>query len=88
MMNVEQAIAEVANVYQSLTGHAIKPGRYELPPEVDPMGQAESNYRQFKALLEQRADFLLEKLDALILGGNGRRRRPDSSHLVICHVSH
>ncbi|MDI1445379.1 Hsp20/alpha crystallin family protein [Polyangium sp. 6x1] len=55
MMNVEQAIAEVANVYQSLTGHAIKPGRYELPPEVDPMGQAESNYRQFKALLEQKA---------------------------------
>lgn len=54
MLNVEQAIAEVANVYQSLTGRPIKPGRYELPPEVDPMGQAEANYRQFKALLEQK----------------------------------
>ena len=55
MMNVEQAIAEVAGVYQSLTGRAIKPGRYELPPEVDPASQAETNYRQFKALLEQKA---------------------------------
>ncbi|MDI3282363.1 Hsp20/alpha crystallin family protein [Polyangium sp. 15x6] len=55
MLNVEQAIAEVAGVYQSLTGRAIKPGRYELPPEVDPATQAESNYRQFKALLEQKA---------------------------------
>jgi HSP20 family protein len=55
MFNVEQAIAEVAGVYQSITGHAIKPGRYELPPEVDPASQAETNYRQFKALLEQKA---------------------------------
>lgn len=55
MLNVEQAIAEVAGVYQSLTGRAIKPGRYELPPEVDPAAQAENNYRQFKALLEQKA---------------------------------
>ncbi|MRG92047.1 Hsp20/alpha crystallin family protein [Polyangium spumosum] len=55
MLNVEQAIAEVASVYQSLTGRAIKPGRHELPPEVDPASQAETNYRQFKALLEQAA---------------------------------
>ncbi|TKD01690.1 Hsp20/alpha crystallin family protein [Polyangium fumosum] len=55
MLNVEQAIAEVASVYQSLTGRAIKPGRYELPPEVDPASHAESHYRQFKALLEQKA---------------------------------
>ncbi len=55
MLNVEQAIAEVAGVYQSLTGRAIKPGRHELPPEVDPVGQAETSYRQFKTLLEQKA---------------------------------
>jgi len=53
-MNVEQAIAEVASVYQSLTGRPIKPGRYEVPPEVDPQIQAETNYRQFKTLLEQK----------------------------------
>ncbi|HVK67366.1 MAG TPA: Hsp20/alpha crystallin family protein [Polyangium sp.] len=55
MLNVEQAIAEVASAYQSLTGRAIKPGRYELPPEVDPASHAETHYRQFKVLLEQKA---------------------------------
>jgi HSP20 family protein len=55
MLNVEQAIAEVASVYQSLTGRPIQPGRYETPPEVDPAVQAENNYRQFKSLLERRA---------------------------------
>jgi HSP20 family molecular chaperone IbpA len=53
MLNVEQAIAEVASVYQSLTGRPIEAGRYELPPEVDPLGHAETNYRQFKSLLEK-----------------------------------
>jgi len=56
MLNVEQAIAEVAGVYQSVTGRPIEPGRYEPPPEVDPLGQAESNYRRFKSMLEQRAE--------------------------------
>jgi len=60
MLNVEQAIAEVASVYQSLTGRAIKPGRYELPPEVDPAVHAETHYRQFKALLEQKARASME----------------------------
>ena len=55
MLNVEQAIAEVASVYQSLTGKPIEPGRYEPPPEVDPLGQAESNYRRFKGMLERQA---------------------------------
>jgi HSP20 family protein len=55
MLNVEQAIAEVASVYQSLTGRPIKPRGLELPPEVDALGQAETNYRQFKSLLEQKA---------------------------------
>jgi HSP20 family protein len=55
MLNVEQAIAEVAGVYQSLTGRPIESGRYELPPEVDPLGQAETNYRRFKGMLEQKA---------------------------------
>lgn len=61
MLNVEQAIAEVANVYQSLTGRPIKPGRYELPPEVDAAGQAETNYRQFKSLLEQKVRGVTEQ---------------------------
>lgn len=55
MLNVEQAIAEVAGVYQSLTGRPIEPGRYEPPPEVDPLGQAESNFRRFKSMLEGQA---------------------------------
>jgi HSP20 family molecular chaperone IbpA len=55
MLNVEHAIAEVASVYQSLTGKPIEPGRYEPPPEVDPLGQAESNYRRFKGMLERQA---------------------------------
>lgn len=54
MQNVEKAIAEVASVYQSLTGKPIKPGRFELAPEVDPVAHAEASYRQFKALLEQQ----------------------------------
>lgn len=55
MLDVETAIAEVSSVYQALTGRPIKPGHYELAPEVDPMGQAETNFRQFKTLLEQKA---------------------------------
>jgi len=55
MLNVEQALAEVASVYQSLTGRPIKPGRHEIAPEVDPVSLAETNYRQFKSLLEQKA---------------------------------
>jgi HSP20 family protein len=54
MLNVEQAFAEVASVYQALTGEPFKPGRYESPPEVNPQEQAEANYRQFKRLMEQR----------------------------------
>lgn len=54
MLNVEQAFAEVASVYQALTGEPFKPGRYEVPPEVNPVEQAEANYRQFKRLMEQR----------------------------------
>lgn len=54
MLNVEQAFAEVASVYQALTGEPFKPGRYELPPEVNPLEHAEANYRQFKRLMEQR----------------------------------
>lgn len=54
MLNVEQAFAEVASVYQALTGEPFKPGRYEVPPEVNPLEQAEANYRQFKRLMEQR----------------------------------
>jgi len=54
MLNVEQAFAEVASVYQALTGEPFKPGRYESPPEVNPLEQAEANYRQFKRLMEQR----------------------------------
>jgi HSP20 family protein len=55
MLNVEQAFAEVASVYQALTGEPFKPGRYELPPEVNPLEQAEANYRQFKRLMEQKS---------------------------------
>jgi HSP20 family protein len=55
MLNVDQAFAEVASVYQALTGEPFKPGRYESPPEVNPLEQAEANYRQFKRLMEQRA---------------------------------
>jgi len=55
MLNVEQAFAEVASVYQALTGEPFKPGRYEVPPEVNPVEQAEANYRQFKRLMEQRS---------------------------------
>jgi len=54
MLNVEQAFAEVANAYQALTGQPFTPGRYESPPEVNPLEQAEANYRQFKRLMEQR----------------------------------
>lgn len=54
MLNVEQAIAEVASVYQALTGKPFTPGRYESPPEVNPLELAEGNYRQFKRLMEQR----------------------------------
>lgn len=55
MLNVEQAFAEVASVYQALTGEPFKPaGRHELPPEVNPLEHAEANYRQFKRLMEQR----------------------------------
>lgn len=54
MLNVEQAFAEVASVYQALTGEPFKPGRYESPPEVNPLEQAEANYRQFKRLMEQK----------------------------------
>jgi HSP20 family protein len=54
MLNVDQAFAEVASVYQALTGEPFKPGRYELPPEVNPLEHAEANYRQFKRLMEQR----------------------------------
>jgi HSP20 family protein len=54
MLNVEQAFAEVASAYQALTGQPFKPGRYESPPEVNPLEQAEANYRQFKRLMEQR----------------------------------
>lgn len=60
MQNVEQAIAEVASVYQSLTGKPIKPGRYEMPPEVDPVAHAEASYRQFKTMLEQKARAVAE----------------------------
>lgn len=56
MLNVEQAIAEVANVYQSLTGKPIKPGRsdfpQDLPPEEDPVAHVERRYRQFQRLFE------------------------------------
>jgi HSP20 family protein len=56
MLNVEQAFAEVASVYQALTGEPFKPGKhYEVAPEVNPLEQAEANYRQFKRLMEQRA---------------------------------
>lgn len=54
MLNVEQAFAEVASVYQALTGEPFKPGRYELPPEINPLEHAETNYRQFKRLMDQR----------------------------------
>lgn len=54
MLNVEQAFAEVASVYQAVTGEPFKPGRYESPPEVNPLEQAEANFRQFKRLMEQR----------------------------------
>jgi len=54
MLNVEQAFAEVAGAYQALTGQPFKPGRYESPPEVNPLEQAEANYRQFKRLMEQK----------------------------------
>ncbi len=53
MLNVEQAFAEVASVYQALTGEPFKPGRFELPPEINPLEHAETNYRQFKRLMEQ-----------------------------------
>jgi HSP20 family protein len=54
--NVEQAFAEVASVYQALTGEPFKPGKhFESPPEVNPHEQAEANYRHFKRLMEQRA---------------------------------
>ena len=56
MLNVEQAFAEVASVYQALTGEPFKPGKhFEVAPEVNPLEQAEANYRQFKRLMEQRA---------------------------------
>jgi len=67
MLNVEAAIAEVASVYQSLTGQPIKPGRYELPPEVDPLGQAEQSYRQMKSMLGDKARG----------GGGEARARPE-----------
>lgn len=54
-LNVEQAIADVASVYQALTGKPFVPGRYESPPEVNPLEQAEANYRQFKRLVEQKS---------------------------------
>jgi HSP20 family protein len=78
MLNVEQAIAEVASVYQSLTGRPIKPGRYEPPPEVDPAGQAETNYRQFKSLLEQAARAGAESQSQ----SHSRERGPAMPHVV------
>lgn len=52
MFNVEQAIREVAGVYQAVTGKPLTPGRTDLPPEVDPVGHVESRYRQLRTLLE------------------------------------
>jgi len=52
MLDVEQAIREVGQVYQALTGRAIEAGRAELPPEIEPRTYIEGRYRQFKSVLE------------------------------------
>jgi HSP20 family protein len=51
MLNVEKAMNEVMDVYRSVTGRAIQPGRTELPPEVDPTAHVEARYRELKTLL-------------------------------------
>src|SRR5262245_19731871 len=51
MLNVDQAMNEVMDVFRSVTGRPIQPGRTELPPEVDPVAHVESRYRELKNLL-------------------------------------
>lgn len=52
MLDVEQAIVEVGNVYRALTGRPIEAGRAELPPEIDPRAHIEGRYRQLKSILD------------------------------------
>ncbi|APR76925.1 Hypothetical protein A7982_02272 [Minicystis rosea] len=51
MLDVEQAIREVGEVYQALTGRSIEVSRAELPSEIDPRAHIENRYRQFKSIL-------------------------------------
>ena len=51
MLNVEQAMSEVMDVYRTVTGRPIQSGRTELPPEVDPAAHVEARYRELKSLL-------------------------------------
>ena len=51
MLDVEQAIREVGQVYQALTGRSIEVSRAELPSEIEPRAHIENRYRQFKAIL-------------------------------------
>jgi len=52
MLDVEQAIHEVGQVYQALTGRNIEAGRAELPPEIEPRAYVEYRYRHLKSILE------------------------------------
>jgi HSP20 family molecular chaperone IbpA len=51
MLDVEQAIREVGQVYQALTGRTIEVGRAELPPEIEPRAYLEDRYRKLKSIL-------------------------------------
>jgi len=54
MMNVDDALRRVMDVFQSMTGRPIAPSGTELPPEVDAVSHVEARYRVFQSLLDGR----------------------------------
>lgn len=55
MLNVEQAIREVAAVYQAITGRVIEAGSSELPATDDPKALVEQRYLQLKTIIDSPA---------------------------------
>lgn len=55
MLNVEQAIREVAAVYHALTGRPIEAGLSELPSIADPAAHVEQRYLHLKTIIDPQA---------------------------------